>query len=196
MTDDDQDQAQDQSVSGTPAPTADAFLQVFALIDLVRNEAAFHRKLRGLAKALESANAAQKQLVVAASEFEAYQTKTRAELDERETAVRAREVAAYTSELELKERAASLPARYREVSRQEARLKEHLILLAGLDAPGPLQSEPSWYRIGEALMAEHPRPEPEFETVTVRPADAPEGSTLTQTFHRPYKRSARRAEAS
>jgi hypothetical protein len=192
MTMDDQDQAADQPVSSGPAP--DTFAAVLSLLALLRDEGALHRKLRGLAKALESASAAQKQLVAAQTEFAVFEENTRSALNERETAVSAREVKAYMAEQGLKAREDQVGTRHAEIDRAETRLKKRTMIIGSLDVPGPLQSQPSWHQIAAALVDEHPHPEPEFELSTRRPPDAPEHLTVAQTtFHTPrHGRSMRR----
>jgi hypothetical protein len=97
----------DKPVSDAPAPTPDAFTAVFGLIELIRNEAAFKRRLQGLHRALEAVDEGQVKLVADRAALE----KDRAEFAEAQAKLRKREVAAFVAEAALKEREAELRSR-------------------------------------------------------------------------------------
>jgi hypothetical protein len=179
-----------------PVPEA-AFRAAFDLIALAADPRAFKARLRGLHEALSAVDQAHKKLVAAQSEFAIYEEKTRGKLGEREAAVRGREVAASVAEQTVHERQADLVAQGAALRREDAILKRRIMLLARLDAPGPLQDTPTWKEIaGELLNADQLDLVDEAESITERLAGMPENVTLTQTFHRAGRRSTRRVEAS
>jgi hypothetical protein len=179
-----------------PVPEA-AFRAAFDLIALAADPRAFKARLRGLHEALSAVDQAHKKLVAAQSEFEVYQTKVRAELDERVKRVAAREAAARDAGETLRDREAELVRQFAELRRADAILKRRTMVLGRLDAPGPLQDTPTWKEIaGELLNADQLDLVDEAESITERLAGMPENVTLTQTFHRAGRRSTRRVEAS
>ena len=185
--------------SGVPPPavTEAAFSVLTDLLAVIADPREARKRLRGYHEALVAADAAQKRLLSAQTEFAVYEEKTRGKLGEREAAVRAREVAVSVAEQTVHERQADLVAQGAALRREDAILKRRIMLLARLDAPGPLQSMPSWKEIaGELLNAEQLDLVDEAEAVTARPDGMPAAVTLTQTFHRAGRRSTRRVEAS
>jgi hypothetical protein len=107
MNDEPMEDTVEQLASSMPAPTSDAFTAVFGLIELIRNEAAFKRRLQGLHRALEAVDEGQVKLVADRAALE----KDRAELVEAQAKLRKREVAAFVAEAALKEREAELRSR-------------------------------------------------------------------------------------
>jgi hypothetical protein len=186
--------------SGVPlgaVPEAAAFTTLTDLLAVIADPREHKRRLRGLHEALVAADAAQRQLLSAQSEFAVHEEKTRAQLKEREAAVRAREVAVSVAEQTVHERQADLVAQGAALRREDAILKRRTMVLGRLDAPGPLQDTPTWKEIaGELLNADQLDLVDEAESITERLAGMPEDVTLTQTFHRAGRRSTRRVEAS
>jgi hypothetical protein len=109
----------------TPA-TESAFELFKNLLALVANEKAFKVRLAGLHRALAAADETQKKLVAAQTEFEAYQTKVRAELAEESAVIRKRRV-------ELQAQEGQLSARQEHISRLEQAWR-------GLGEPAEVQS--------------------------------------------------------
>jgi hypothetical protein len=185
--------------SGAPlgaVPEAAAFTALTDLLAVIADPREHKRRLRGFHEALTAADAAQRQLLSAQSEFAVHEEKTGAQLKEREAAVRAREVAVSVAEQTVHERQADLVAQGAALRREDAILKRRIMLLARLDAPGPLQSMPSWKEIaGELFAAERLDLVDEAEVATERPDGMPAAVTLTQTFHKAGRRSARRVQA-
>jgi hypothetical protein len=188
----------DRSEAEQLTPATESAFELFKnLLALVANEKAFKVRLAGLHRALQAADETHKKLVAAQTEFAVYEEKTRGKLGEREAAVRAREVAVSVAEQTVHERQADLVAQGAALRREDAILKRRIMLLARLDAPGPLQDTPTWKEIaGELLNAEQLDLVDEAESITERLAGMPENVTLTQTFHRAGRRSTRRVEAS
>jgi hypothetical protein len=193
----DQAESTDIGQSQSPPVPEAAFRAVLDLIALVASPRDFKQRVRGYHEALVAADAAQKRLLSAQTEFAVHEEKTLAKLGEREAAVRAREAAVSVAEQTVHERQADLVAQGAALRREDAILKRRIMLLARLDAPGPLQGMPSWKEIaGELLNAEQLDLVDEAEAVTVQPDGMPAAVTLTQTFHRAGRRSTRRVEAS
>jgi hypothetical protein len=95
----------DQSEADHLTPATESAFELFKnLLALVANEKAFKVRLAGLHRALQAADETQKKLVAAQTEFEAYQTKVRAELAEELAALRKRQAAVEVGEGALVER--------------------------------------------------------------------------------------------
>jgi hypothetical protein len=92
------DETEEQSAPGAPAPTPDAFTAVLGLIELVRNEAAFKRKLQGLHRALAAVDEGEKKLAAARTAFEEHEKTVRTEHAEERAALRKRQIAVQIEE--------------------------------------------------------------------------------------------------
>lgn len=187
----------DQPVSSIPAPPApDAFTAVFGLIELVRNEAAYKRKLQGLSRALEAVTSGEKKLAADRAAFDQYETSVRAELDEREKAALAREVKAFTAEQALVNHELALAADRAEIDRLDRILKRRWAASAKMEWPtSGLQDPPSWQQILQELAGAAYDPletEPEMEPVTDRVEGAPQYLGVRQTTFRKAPRSSSR----
>jgi len=181
----------------TPPATEAAFRIALDFIAVAADPREARKRLKGYYGALTAADAAQKNLVAASSEFEAFRSKAADDLAAREQAVRGREVKVSVAEQTVHERQADLVAQGAALRREDAILKRRIMLLGRLDAPGPLQDTPTWKEIaGELLNADQLDLVDEAESITERLAGMPEDVTLTQTFHRAGRRSTRRVEAS
>jgi hypothetical protein len=197
MNGDEPDEAGVEQPGAPPSPATEAAFRIaLDFIAVAADPREARKRLKGYYGALTAVDAAQKNLVAASSEFEAFRSKAADDLAAREQAVRGREVKVSVAEEGLREREADLSRRYAEHQRADTILKRRVMLLARLDAPGPLQSTPSWKQISAELFnAEQLDLADEAEAVTEQPAGLPENVTLTRTFHK-RRQSARRVEAS
>jgi hypothetical protein len=155
------------------------------------------KRLKGYYGALTAADAAQKNLLAAASEFEAFRSTAADALAARERAVRGREVKVSVAEENLRDRERGLIEQASELRRQDMILRRRVMTLARIEAVDErMQSLPGWKQISaELLNAEQLDLADEAEAVTERPEGMPENVTLSQTFHRAGRRSTRRVAA-
>ena len=185
----------EQPAPGTvsvPPPTEASFAAVFDLIALVADPRAARKQLRGYHEAMVAADQAQKNLVAAQTEFSVYEEKTRAELAAERTAIEDLRVKVYSAEQDLKAREDSRAERYATFHRDDATLRRRAAVIAKLELndhhlDSGLVDMPSWRQLVEALLEVGPPAEPESDSVTRRPDNAAEGTTLMQSFHTPRK---------
>jgi hypothetical protein len=104
------DMESDQAESGTgpqlqsPPVNEAAFRAVFDLLALAASPRDFKQRVRGLHEALVAADEAQKRLTAAQTEFEAFRTKVRLELEKERASLRKRRIAVEVGEGALVER--------------------------------------------------------------------------------------------
>jgi hypothetical protein len=176
-----------------PAP-AD-FIAVNRLIGLILDPRIARKTLRELREAVTASNTAREALQRERQSFEEHARKTTAELEERTKAAAAREVAAHLAEEGVRDREHGLIEQSAELRRQDTILRRRVIVLARLDAPGPLQDMPSWRQIAAELLAVEDNPEPEMDTVIVRPDGMPPNVSLTRSVPTGRRSARRGAEA-
>jgi hypothetical protein len=192
------DQAEVPGVPPAAVTEAAAFTALTDLLAVIADPREHKRRLRGFHEALTAADAAQKNLVAASSEFEAFRSKAADDLAAREQAVRGREVAVSVAEENLRDRERGLIEQSAELRRQDMILRRRTMLLARLDAVDErMQTLPTWKQIAsELLNAESLDLVDEMASITEQPAGLPQNSTLTRTtFHRAGRRSTRRLPA-
>jgi hypothetical protein len=178
-------------------PAAADYAALDRLVRVVLDARMVRKNLRELRDATATSNASREALAADRAAFDQYTDQAKAALAKREHAVVSRETAAQIAEEGVRERELGLIEQAAELRRQDMILRRRILLVARLDAPGPLQDFPSWKQISaELLNAEQLDLVDEAEAVTERPAGLPAAVTLTRTTYRTGRRSARRVEAS
>jgi hypothetical protein len=197
MTDNTMSEESDQAgLPGAPTPPATeaAFRIALDFIAVAADPREARKRLKGYYGALTAADAAQKNLLAAASEFEAFRSTAADALAARERAVRGREVKVSVAEENLRDRERGLIEQASELRRQDMILRRRVMTLARIEAPGPLQEFPGWKQISADLLNVELDLVDEAEVAIERVEHAPADSTLRRATYHP-RRSTRRVSA-